>query len=58
MERQIKLGDDPPDVGITDQGLDPLKHFYYQPFTGHRHTLFRIPGLDLLKIAQRGFGET
>jgi len=47
-----KLGNYPTYVWMIDKRLDTLKDLSYQPFTDIGHALPRLPGLDLLEIAQ------
>ncbi len=57
QEGLIEFGYHPAHIGMVDQGLNALEHFLYQPHPNAGHSLLRVPGLHLLKIAECGFGE-
>ncbi len=58
QERLIEFGHHSAHVRVVGQRLDTLKHFLHKPHPDCGHTLFPVPCLHLLEIAECGFGET
>ena len=51
----IELGHNPSHLRVLAQVLDSLKNFTEEPGTDRGYSLFRVPGLNALKVFQRGF---